>query len=100
MNPVKRPREIYRPPGQRSEENSVDPNSPASQRQTWESLKKGINGCVNKVTRTNLEAISRELFRWDLVRGRGLFCRAVMQSVNVSNTVADVVAALVAVANS
>ena len=36
----------------------------------WETLKKSIHGLVNKVSKTNLPVIVRQLFGINIIRGR------------------------------
>jgi len=50
------------------------------QRMTWEALRKSINGLINKVNVSNIKNIIPELFQENLVRGRGLFVRAIMKA--------------------
>jgi hypothetical protein len=45
----------------------------------WQSLKKSINGFINKVNVPNMQSIVVELLGVNLVRGRGLFARACMK---------------------
>ena len=78
----------------------ADKSSPEYQRMTWEALKKSVNGCVNKVTKANITLIIQELFKENLVRGRGLYCRSVMKAVLASPGFANVYAALTAVINT
>ena len=66
----------------------------------WESLRKGINGLVNKVNVANIKEIVPELFRLNLVRGRGLFCRALMKAQMTSPGFTHIYVALVAVVNT
>ena len=77
-----------------------DRSSPEYQRLTWEALKKSINGIINKVNITNIKAILLEVFRENLVRGRGLFCRSIMKSQLASPSFSPVYASLVAVVNT
>ncbi|KAJ2716260.1 pre-mRNA-splicing factor cwc22 [Coemansia spiralis] len=72
----------------------------ARQRESWEQLKKRINGPVNKVNVGNIKDIVVELFGANLVRGRGLFCRSVMRAQSQSTSFTAVYAALVAVVNT
>jgi len=77
-----------------------------SQRQSWEALRKSINGLINKVRASdtryplpsltmairscsiappqvnvgNIKHIVPELFEENLIRGRGLFARAIMKA--------------------
>ena len=70
------------------------------QQLSWETLRKSLNGLVNKATRDNLRALLPELFAENLVRGRGLLCRALMRSQVAAPTFTPVYAGLVAVVNS
>ncbi|KAG1681290.1 hypothetical protein FOA52_007336 [Chlamydomonas sp. UWO 241] len=74
--------------------------SPEYQRLTWEALKKSVNGIINKVNGMNIKAILVEVFRENLVRGRGLFCRSMMKSQLASPAFSPVYAGLVAVVNT
>ncbi|GJP79460.1 hypothetical protein CLOP_g9693 [Closterium sp. NIES-67] len=77
-----------------------DRSSAEYQRLTWDALRKSINGLVNKVNASNIKNIIPELFAENLVRGRGLFCRACIKSQMASPTFTHVFAALVAVVNT
>nr|GME05498.1 pre-mRNA-splicing factor CWC22 homolog [Ipomoea batatas] len=77
-----------------------DKSSFEYQRMTWDSLRKSINGLVNKVNATNINNIIPELFAENLIRGRGLFCRSCIKSLMASPGFTDVFAALVAVVNT
>ncbi|KAJ2328538.1 pre-mRNA-splicing factor cwc22 [Coemansia sp. RSA 2702] len=70
------------------------------QRESWDQLKKRINGPVNKANTDNLQDIIVELFGANLVRGRGLFCRSLMRAQAQSTSFTAVYAALVAVINT
>ncbi|KAJ1901282.1 pre-mRNA-splicing factor cwc22 [Kickxella alabastrina] len=70
------------------------------QRESWEILKKRINGPVNKVNTANIKDIVVELFSANLIRGRGLFCRSIMRAQSLSSSYTPVYAALVAVINT
>ncbi len=82
------------------QQNITDKNGEAYQRLAWEGLKKSINGLINKVNTTNIAIMVKELFDINLVRGRGLFCRAIMRAQAASPTFTHVYAALVAVCNT
>ncbi|CAI7806653.1 unnamed protein product [Closterium sp. NIES-53] len=77
-----------------------DRSSAEYQRLTWDALRKSINGLVNKVNASNIKNIIPELFGENLVRGRGLLCRACIKSQMASPTFTHVFAALVAVVNT
>mmetsp|Transcript_18928 Transcript_18928/g.34313 ORF Transcript_18928/g.34313 Transcript_18928/m.34313 type:complete len:574 (-) Transcript_18928:169-1890(-) len=70
------------------------------QRLTWEALKKSINGIINKVNSSNIKNILVEIFRENLIRGRGLFCRSLMKSQMASPNFSAVYAALASVVNT
>ncbi|KAI3865816.1 hypothetical protein MKX03_026008 [Papaver bracteatum] len=77
-----------------------DKSCPEYQRLTWDALRKSINGLVNKVNAMNIKNIIPELFAENLIRGRGLFCRACIKSQMASPGFTDVFAALSAVVNT
>ncbi|KAF4516874.1 hypothetical protein B566_EDAN014360 [Ephemera danica] len=77
----------------------TDKNSMPYQRLAWEALKKSITGLVNKVNKGNLGIIVRELFKENIVRGRGLLSRCIIQAQNSSPTFTHIYGALVAVIN-
>lgn len=77
-----------------------DKNSKEFQRLYWESLKKSINGLINKVNISNIAIIVRELLKENLIRGMGLFCRSVMSAQAASPTFTHVYAALIAIINT
>lgn len=69
------------------------------QRLSWEALKKSIHGLVNKVNIPNISQVVREIFKENIVRGRGLLCRTVMQAQLFSPTFTNVYASLMAIIN-
>jgi len=93
---------VYIPPYKmaRLQKEIDDKTSPEYQRQTWEALRKSINGLVNKVNVANIKNLVEELFQENLVRGRGLFARAIIRAQMASPGFTHVFAALVAVINS
>ncbi|XP_022245258.1 pre-mRNA-splicing factor CWC22 homolog, partial [Limulus polyphemus] len=78
----------------------TDKSSIEYQRIAWEALKKSIIGLVNKVNVSNIGIIVRELFQENIVRGRGLLARSVIQAQAISPTFSHVYSAFVAVINS
>jgi len=78
----------------------TDKSSAAYQRIAWEALKKSVHGHINKVNTGNITIIVRELFKENIVRGRGLLCRSIIQAQAASPTFTHVYSALVAVINS
>ncbi|CAM0948907.1 unnamed protein product [Alopecurus aequalis] len=77
-----------------------DKASPASQRKTWDALKCSITGHVNKATAANIRHVVPELLAENLVRGRGLLCRALLKSQAACPAFTEVFAAVAAVVNS
>ncbi|XP_006864068.1 PREDICTED: pre-mRNA-splicing factor CWC22 homolog isoform X2 [Chrysochloris asiatica] len=82
------------------QEQITDKNSLAYQRMSWEALKKSINGLINKVNISNIRIIIHELLQENIVRGRGLLSRSVLQAQSASPIFTHVYAALVAIINS
>ncbi|XP_054166466.1 pre-mRNA-splicing factor CWC22 homolog [Oppia nitens] len=78
----------------------TDKNSIEYQRISWEALKKSINGLINKVNVANIAIIVRELFKENLIRGRGLLCRSVVAAQTASPTFTHVYATLIAICNT
>ena len=70
------------------------------QRESWDLLKKRINGLINKVNEDNLPQIAMELFEQNLVRGAGLFCRSLLKSQLTSPEYSAVYSSLMCVINS
>ncbi|KAF4336006.1 CWC22-like protein [Fusarium beomiforme] len=78
----------------------TDKTSKEYQRMAWEALKKSINGLINKVNTANIKFIVPELFRENLVRGRGLFCRSIMKAQAASLPFTPIYAAMAAIVNT
>lgn len=78
----------------------TDKASAAYQRIAWEALKKSIHGFINKVNVDNIGIITRELLKENIIRGRGLLSRSIIQAQAASPTFSHVYAALVSVINS
>lgn len=78
----------------------TDKSSMAFQRLAWEALKKSIHGHINKINVGNIGIIIKQLLKDNIVRGRGLLCRSVIQAQAASPTFTNVYAALVAAVNS
>ncbi|XP_020868205.1 LOW QUALITY PROTEIN: pre-mRNA-splicing factor CWC22 homolog [Arabidopsis lyrata subsp. lyrata] len=70
------------------------------ERESWDELRRRINGLVNKVNTNNLRHVVLELLEENLIRGRGLLCRSCIKSQIASPLFSDVIAALIAVVNS
>ncbi|KAI3731033.1 hypothetical protein L1987_62216 [Smallanthus sonchifolius] len=67
---------------------------------TWNVLRLSITCLICIVNTSNIKNIIPKLFSLDLIRGRGLFCRACTESQMETPGSADVHAALVAVVNA
>ncbi|KAF7643725.1 hypothetical protein LDENG_00234660 [Lucifuga dentata] len=78
----------------------TDKSSLAYQRMSWEALKKSINGLINKVNVSNIVNIIQELLQENIVRGRGLLARSILQAQAASPIFTHVYAAVVAIINS
>ncbi|XP_070770354.1 pre-mRNA-splicing factor CWC22 homolog [Enoplosus armatus] len=78
----------------------TDKSSLAYQRMSWEALKKSINGLINKVNVSNIVMIIQELLQENIVRGRGLLARSVLQAQAASPIFTHVYAAVVSIINS
>ncbi|EOA37414.1 hypothetical protein CARUB_v10011351mg, partial [Capsella rubella] len=70
------------------------------ERESWDELRRRINGLVNKVNTNNLRHVVLELLEENLIRGRGLLCRSCIKSQIASPLFSDVIAALISVVNS
>ncbi|KAK5982082.1 Pre-mRNA-splicing factor CWC22, partial [Trichostrongylus colubriformis] len=77
-----------------------DKESEQYQRMNWERLKKKIHGLVNKVNTGNLVQVVRSLLQENVIRGKGLLVRSIMQAQAFSPVFSHVYAAFVAVINS
>ena len=96
---------VYIPPHMRraAEEDDGDATdlaTPAGQREYWEALRRGLTGAVNKCTRANIAAVAAECLGENVVRGRGLFARAVVRAQQANPEMTPVFAALVACVNA
>ncbi|CAF3195421.1 unnamed protein product [Rotaria socialis] len=65
------------------------------QRLAWEALKENIKDKVKEADRSNLSAISRGLFKCNILRGRGLVANAIIRAQLISPSSTPVYAALV-----
>ena len=92
----------YIPPARLREmqKSITDKKSAEFQRMAWEALKKSIQGLINKTNTANIKMIVPELFSENLVRGRGLFCRAIMKAQAASLPFTPIYATMVAIVNT
>ena len=76
------------------------PGSLDHQRMMWELLRKSINGIVNKVNISNIQNIVIELLNENILRGKGLLCKAIIKAQMASPNFTHVYTALVSVINT
>ncbi|KAG7732799.1 hypothetical protein KL932_005362 [Ogataea haglerorum] len=81
-------------------ESNVPYASEEYQRLQWEKLKKQINGEINKVNTENIKDVVLELFKLNLIRGKGWLVRCIMKSQVLSQAYTAVYASLICVLNS
>lgn len=95
------PAGVYIPPAKLKllQEAISDKSGAEYQRLSWEALKKSIHGLVNKINIPNISQVVRELFKENIIRGRGLLCRSIMQAQLFSPTFTNVYASLIAIIN-
>ena len=79
---------------------AADKSSQENQKLSWEALRKSINGLINKVNVSNIKHIIPELFQENLVRGRGLFARAIMKAQLASPGFTHIYTALLTIVNT
>lgn len=70
------------------------------QKQLWIALQKFINATVNKLDRLNVPETSLALFNVNILRGRGLLCRAMIKRLLAEPSAAPVLASLASIVNS
>ncbi|CAN6242637.1 unnamed protein product [Urochloa humidicola] len=71
------------------------------ERRSWDALRRSITALVNKATAANIRHVAAELLAEDLMRGRGLLCRALLKSQAAAcPAFTPVFAALAAAANA
>lgn len=75
-------------------------SSAVYQRLAWEALKKSIQGHVNKVNISNIRLIFRAVLKENIVRGRGLLCRALVQAQAASPSFTNVYSSFVCILNA
>jgi pre-mRNA-splicing factor CWC22 len=91
----------YVPPHRRKEQHA--PAAPPThedeqhQRDMWDALRRGIIGIVNKVSLINIKSCVVELFRENIVRGRGVLTRALIRACIADPAMAPTLAALASV---
>ena len=92
---------VYVPPWKAAQlTQQMDKTSKEYQRMMWDSLRKSLNGIINKVNAANINNIAREAFSENLKWGMGLFCKGIMKAQATSPSFTNVFACLVAIINS
>ncbi|GAW83758.1 cell cycle control protein [Plasmodium gonderi] len=93
---------VYIPPFklERLKKEETDKKSSLYQKQEWMKLKKKINNIVNKVNIDNIGEICYELFECNLIRGKGIFSRAILHAQLSSPAFTNVFSALLCIVNS
>ncbi|ETB61899.1 hypothetical protein YYC_01698 [Plasmodium yoelii 17X] len=93
---------IYIPPFklERLQNEITNKKSSAYQKNEWMKLKKKINNIVNKVNIDNIGEICYELFECNLIRGKGIFSRAILHAQLSSPAFTNVFTCLLCIVNS
>ncbi|SPJ11578.1 cell cycle control protein, putative [Plasmodium sp. DRC-Itaito] len=93
---------VYIPPFklERLKNEVTDKKSVLYQKQEWMKLKKKINNIVNKVNIDNIGEVCYELFECNLIRGKGLFSRALIHAQLSSPAFTNVFTCLLCIVNS
>ncbi len=69
------------------------------QRTMFEALHRTFVGLANKVSATNFKSVAVDIFRENVVRGRGLLCQAMINTQQADPDLSPVFAAVVAIVN-
>ncbi|CUG92062.1 membrane-associated protein, putative, partial [Bodo saltans] len=89
----------YVPPQRRVASGGSRKDASSFQRETFSALKRTFTGLANRVSFDNVQNVAVEVFRENVVRGRGLFCDALLRTQQFNPEVTQVFAALVAIVN-
>lgn len=73
--------------------------SDAYQRISWYRMKTSIYILINKVNPINIGTVKKELLKQNILRGKGLFCKFILQAQIASTNDTRIYATLVAVIN-
>ena len=92
----------YIPPHKRKRDDDDldDRFSEKQQRILYETLRRYLFTLVNKANASNLVSVLPELFKENIVRGRGLFCHALLIAQEASPSYTPVYASMIAVVNA
>ncbi|GAA0142827.1 RNA processing factor [Lithospermum erythrorhizon] len=82
------------------QQNKKNPSDDLShERLMWDILQEKIDTLINNINSSNIMKIVEETVSLDLIKGRGLFCRAVIKSLEATQTPVPILAAFVAAIN-
>lgn len=95
-----KPSGVYIPPAKRVKQEKFEESSEENQKLNWNHLRKRITGLINRVNKSNIRLIIRELFGLNLIRGKGIFASAIIKAQETSPIFTDVYAALLTAINS
>ncbi|CCW69934.1 unnamed protein product [Phytomonas sp. Hart1] len=76
---------LYVPPHRKTDDQSkaeelTDMTSEAYQQAAWQALRRTLTGIINRLSGENLADSATQLFRENLIRGRGLFARCLFRA--------------------
>lgn len=94
---------VYVPPfraARQSEPTNALERERRKQMLAWTNLRKRINGVINRVNSSNIRSCAVDLFRVNILRGKGVLCKCLMRAQLASSQFSDVYAALVSVINT
>ncbi|ESL09882.1 hypothetical protein TRSC58_02393 [Trypanosoma rangeli SC58] len=98
--PPHRKREVSEIYGNKTTENNDGKTtSEALQRESWQALSRSITGIINRVSGDYVELSATELFRENIIRGRGLLCRSLMRAQLADPDLSNVFSSLVSRVN-
>ncbi|KAL7068818.1 MIF4G domain-containing protein [Cryptosporidium serpentis] len=78
----------------------LEVNSHEYQKLMWHKLYKSINGIINKLNTSNIESMLKDIFKLNIVRGRGLLVRCIIRFQLASPHFTAVYSSFCAVLNS
>eukprot|EP00102_Acyrthosiphon_pisum_P008719 XP_003245730.1 PREDICTED: pre-mRNA-splicing factor CWC22 homolog [Acyrthosiphon pisum] len=79
--------------------NKYDQFSLSEQRRYWIDLHNSIKSAIEKLNHGNIRSTSRKLIKLNIIRGKGLLCRSIMESQSHSPNFTNIYATLVSFIN-
>ncbi|ODV92858.1 hypothetical protein CANCADRAFT_20522, partial [Tortispora caseinolytica NRRL Y-17796] len=70
------------------------------QREKWSRLKSNLTGYINRVDRSNVTDMAMNVFRENIIRGKGLYCEIIMKAQREMVSLTPVYACLTAIINT